>query len=195
MFGKNKIMGQAIKEIIINAALITWSVMGCIWFTEYVKYKYGQKNSISASAKDLTRDGNQIYFYLFIFAGISLPLGFVAVTGENWINLSIYFTSAATSIITLVGMYTGYNPNIASKPQNTIHVIAVLVSMVLFIPGAILIDYWASIPILIGLIVIGILMIKKPRYKTWKIEMQYLIWNVWITFFLIRVIIPILKLT
>lgn len=159
------------KEIIINSIFLLNSILLSLFFLNYVKKEYGRLPSISASAKHLKKDGNQVLFYLFITIDVCVPLAWIA---QSWLS------TIAAMLLFGIGIITGYNPNLKNnKWENGVHVFLTMGAITLFLLDAVLLNWWYAIPVGICLIWSGILWLKKAKDHTWKIEVIVLV-TVWV---------------
>ena len=138
-------------------------------YTIYIRRKYGTQKSISASAK-LIQDkwGRSPLFFLWVCV-LSLSLSYVANNP---------FCSVAASFLILIGMFTMYNPNFG-KNQKVIHLIAVIISIVLFQTGIIIMDYRLGYSICFIVPPLCYYLIMQPKNFIWWSE-KIVIWQIYI---------------
>lgn len=179
------------NPILLNIILLIISITICqLWYFSMIRKKYGLLPSISHSAKYLQKDGKQVYFYIFILIGVVFPLSYMSGTFYKEPSIAPYFTSISGGLLGIIGIFTGYNPDIKSKKwQNGLHVFFTQVSIIGFTTGVILMHWQYSI--VIGIIAIPsfILWIKKIPDHTRLIE-QLLIYGFWFCLTIDKIIIP-----
>ena len=172
------------KQILINSALLTISIITFFWYKRLSKKRYGLRSSISASAKDFTQDGDQIYSHIFIIFGLYCTLSFIAQS---------YITTISAALLSTIGIITGYNINLKkSKLQDTLHIIFTFIGIIGFMTGIIFINYWYSIAIFILLIGILYLYFKKVHHHTRKIE-DLIVYTAWLCLGIQFILLPLIK--
>lgn len=149
----------------LNLILIGLCIAITAFFLLYT-LRYPKRSSFSSYAYPLQQDGKVFLFYVFICLGICFTLGWVA---QNSV------TTVASAFLGIIGIYTGYNPEIKGKRwEDAIHVICVDVAIGLYVVG-IIIKYvkfgypWHTLMMVpfLGLSLFFLLYKKMPRRTYW----------------------------
>ena len=174
------------KEIILNIVMIVLTISVTQWFYWYIKRfekKHGKPKSLSVTAKYLHEKGNWILFYLFIFLGLVVPIGWIMGLG---------LTSIACGILGLIGIWTGYNVKIKNKFQHTWHIVFVLTASLIYFVGLCLISLYFLPFIVVFLGWALIIALKKVDCFTTKIE-KVLILMVQVIAVIVGIVIPLIN--
>lgn len=172
------------RELIIDIALLVWSVVITSWYIRLILKLYGKQKSISYSAKCLMKQNKQVLFHLFITMGLCVPLAYL---GRS------YLTVLGCMMLFGIGVITGFDANLGrTDRQHKLHVILTVPAILVYCLGMTLWSYWYLIPIGIAAIISTIIAIRrKDVYVIWDIEELFII-ATWIVVLIHRVILPLI---
>jgi len=138
-------------------------------YTIYIRRRFGTQKSISASAQLITdKQGRSPLFLLWVLL-LAFPVAYVANNPFCWVG---------ACILPIIGGFTMYNPNFG-KNQKTIHLIAVIISIVLFQTGIIIMDYRLGHTICLIITPLSYFLIIQPKNFIWWSE-KIVIWQIYI---------------
>ena len=164
----------------VDLTLIMVSMVSFFIYRAYCIKKYGKKGSISAYAGPLTKDGKQIFVFLFIMLSFTV----LSYVGRTW------FSIIAGMLITGIGTLTGYDPDIRPrKAQDIVHVILVNVAILLFALNMVFTNLFYGFFVGVWLVVTVVLWATKAEDHTRLIEELYMYMVIWPCLLLERVIL------
>ena len=172
---------------LFNTIMLIISVGIVVFYLTYIKRKYGRCSSFSRSAKKLIGKNEFALFYVFITLGISFPLALVVY------NL---FAAMAAGIFFMVGVITGYNPNIKNdKLEDFLHVFCVNIGIGLAAFSIIWMYFWTILLVFICFIICLFMWIfrEKIPQHTWQIE-AVIYWFIILSVFLVKSVMPLIEL-